>query len=59
MIKHSVYVWFQGAALGSLSDMDDLATTFAKVNHYFYPLFCYLRKLYGFLSFLFLTCSLL
>jgi hypothetical protein len=24
--------WFQGAGLGSLSDMDDLATTFAKLN---------------------------
>jgi len=24
--------WFQGAGLGSLSDMDDLATTFAKVS---------------------------
>lgn len=31
MRKH-LRLWFQGAGLGSVSDMDDLATTFAKVS---------------------------
>lgn len=36
VVFKNIYLWCQGAGLGSLSEMDDLATTFAKVSFLFF-----------------------